>query len=124
EVDAEAAVRPEGDELLRVRVLAGRTGRHDERQSVDRPEELAAVGVVVAMPEMDVARRVAIAQHVVAADRLVDPAQLVAAPLAGEGALGGAAFVAGTGIELAMPLHRPRHALDAMRRRIAHDVAE
>src|SRR6188768_1752439 len=83
EIDAEAAVRPEGDELLRRGIFTGRAGRHDERLAVDRPEELSAVGMVVDVPEMDVPRRGAIAQHVVAAHRSVDAAQLVALPFAG-----------------------------------------
>src|SRR5260370_19863990 len=50
EVDAEAAVRPEGDEVLGFHVVARRRRPHDERLAVDRPEELSAIGIVAALP--------------------------------------------------------------------------
>ena len=62
------------------------------------------------------------ADDVVAANRLVATDQLVAAPFAGEDALGRAALVAGAGIELAMALERPRHDLDTVIA-VARDLA-
>src|SRR4030081_3123029 len=44
EIDAKAAVRPEGDEVLGLHVVARWRGGHDERLAVDRPEELPAIG--------------------------------------------------------------------------------
>src|SRR4029077_14712510 len=133
DVDAEAAVRPEGDEALRLEIVAGWRHRHDEGLAVDWPEELAAVGMVVAMPQehaaiapLDAGPRelgqFAKTDDIVSADRFVAAQELVAAPFAGEDALGRAAFDARAGIELAPAGQRPGHDLDAVPVRIAHDL--
>src|SRR5690349_12106608 len=41
DVDPEAAVAPERDELLRADIVAGQRGGDDERSPIQRPEELA-----------------------------------------------------------------------------------
>ena len=134
DVDAEAAVRPEGDEALRLEIVAGQRHRHDEGLAVDRPEELAAVGMVVAMPQQHAAiarlgagprdlRQLAKADDIVSTHRFVAAHKLVAAPFAGEDALRRAALDAGAGIELAPAGQRPRHDLDPVLVGIAHDLA-
>src|SRR5262249_26793450 len=50
--------------------------------------------------------------------------QMVALPGAGKHALGGAAFVARAGIELAMAWRRPGNDLDLVLGTIAHDLAD
>src|SRR6266404_602769 len=134
DVDAEAAVGPEGEKILGLQVVARPGHRHDEGLAVERPEELAAVGMVVAMPQEHAAlvqrhafgctlRQVAEADDVMAAHRLVAAEQLVAAPFAGEDAFGRARLVAGAGVELPPAAGRPGHDLDAVRVRIVHDLA-
>ena len=134
DVDAEAAVGPQGDEGLGLEIVAGLGHRHDERLAVERPEQLAAVGMVVAMPQQDaiagerdaghgLLRQLAEADDVMASHRLVAPDQLVAAPFAGEGALGGAALDAGAGVEPPPAGEWPRHDLDLVPLGIAHDLA-
>src|SRR5262249_30519269 len=56
-VEPGAAVEPEGPEVLGLHVVAGQRHRHDERLALEREEELAAVGVVVRVPEQDAGRR-------------------------------------------------------------------
>ena len=125
DVDAEAAVGPQRDEVFGLQVVARPGDGHDERLAVEREEELAAVGMVVAMPQQHAVASqghagrgllgpLAEADDIVAADRFVAPQKLVAAPFAGEDALGRAALDAGAGIELAPAGKRPRHDLDAM----------
>ena len=134
DVDAEAAVRPEGDEVPGPEVVAGQRHRHDEGLAVERPEELAAVGMVVAMPQQHAAvaqlhagprhlGQVAKADDIVSAHRFVAAQKLVAAPFAGEDPLGRAAFDAGAGVEPAPAGKRPGHDLDPVRVGIAHDLA-
>src|SRR5215831_20092785 len=135
DVDAKAAVRPEGDEGLGLQVVARQRRRHHERLAVQWPEQLSAVGMIIAMPQQHAAiarrhaglggalRRIAEADDVVAANRLVTAQEFVAAPFAGKDAFGGAALDAGPGVELAPAGQRPRHDLDPMLVRITHDLA-
>src|SRR5262245_5716966 len=95
DVDAEAAVGPQRDEVLGPKIVARPGDGHDERLAIERKEELAAVGMVVAMPQEHAiaAQRhatlgcflgrllgpLAEADDIVAADCLVTPHELVAA---------------------------------------------
>jgi hypothetical protein len=67
--------------------------------------------------------RLRIGQDVVAADRLVAAVEDVALPLADEHALGGAALVAGVGVDRAGAARRPAHDLDPAFGRVVHQPA-
>ncbi len=134
DVDAEAPIRPEGLECLWLQIVARQRDRNHERPTIERPEELAAVGVIVAMPQEHAPlaqlhagprrlRLIAEADDIVAADRLVTADQLIALPFTGEDAFGRAALDAGAGIESPPARQRPGNDLDPVLLGVAHDLA-
>src|SRR5664279_989322 len=123
DVEALAAVEAKAYESLRRDVVAGQRQRHVERPPVERKEQLAAVGVVVRVPQHHAPRRLAVvgarrlwwlgvAEDVVAVDGVVAAVEDVALPLADEDAFGGAALVAGVGVDRPRSALRPANDLD------------
>ena len=128
------AVEPEADELLRLHVVAGQGERHEERQPVEREEELAAVRVIVAVPQqhplgraavrlVGARRLIRVREDVMAVDRLVAAVEDVAAPLADEHALRRAAFVARILVHGAPALRGPADDLDPVLVRIVDELS-
>src|SRR5262249_48144871 len=111
DIEALAAVEPEGLEIGRLNVVAGQGERHDERRLVEREEHLPAIGMIVGAPHQraiapggriplrSLARQAAPAEHIIAAHRVVLGAQDIADPLTRKDALGGAALVAAIRID-------------------------
>src|SRR5262249_15365063 len=111
-VEALSTAEAKADELLRRDVIAGKGERHVERPPLEREEQLPAVRMIVCVPEHHASRpfRVALSrllrglgvgQDIVAVDGLVAAVQNIAAPLADEDAFGGAALIAGSGVDRA-----------------------
>src|SRR5262249_48408070 len=111
-VDVEAVLAAEAKthEPLRCDVIAREGEGHIERPAFERKKHLSAVRVVVRMPEHHSSRpvavilacrlrRLSVGEYVVTIDGLVSAVQDIAAPFAHEYAFGGAALVAGAGID-------------------------
>ncbi len=129
DVEALRAGEAKADEALRRDVVAGQRQRHVERPLIERKEQLAAIGVVVGVPQDHAPRRIgvigardfrrfAVAEDVVAADGFVAAVEDVALPFAHEHALGRAALVAGVGVDRTAAACRPANDLDPARRGI------
>src|SRR5262249_2170257 len=116
DVEAAAAVEIEGDELLRAKVIARHGERHDEGRPIQREEELAAIGMIIGVPEQQLGPLAVQprlrgprgllrpAEEIGVAHRVVAAIEHLALPPEGEHALGGAALIARIAIHLAPTL--------------------
>ena len=123
DVQSLAPVEPEADEFFRSTSSPGSASGTRIGRRVEREEQLAAVGMVVGVPEQD-ARRITrvravggggidrVRKNVVAAYRFVAPEQDVALPLRDEDAFGRAALVARVFIDRPRSGRGPAHDLD------------
>ncbi len=124
DIEAPVALEPEGDEIVGLDPVARQRQRHHERAGGQREEHLAAIGMVVGVPQQHLLapdgrrhfagllRLAGEAQHVVVVDRVVAPSQHVAGPFELEDAFRGASLVAGAGIDRTAAQRRPAHDLD------------
>ena len=123
DVQALSSVEAETHEVFGSDIVSRQREGYDIGRGIEREKELAAVRMVVRVPEENApgiaamspigARRLGrVGEDVLAADGVVAAKQDIALPLADEHTFGGAALIAGVRIDRAPALRGPAHDLD------------